>query len=557
MSEREHDIFTKRGITPPWMPEGHVARAQGFERYEGADWIERRASIAKVVAAYGGDDHPDMAGKRGEYRTAAICTAWSKRLGRRVKGLDDLPGFGVFKGYDPACYPPEILRYSRFPEFREAARALSRMDVRARAEWIGFLRGALATHDGWVMPRHSPLPESDWFGPDPMAQLRPDVPAFGHFEEHDHAALRSRTVGREEVAPRIAHESKVCDPGIVGHPANVEHPDGDFLPSGHLHPLTGDVVVPIEGPHRHWHDAKYLYTPGRSARRLGTNPLSLESNFDADDLFVFVMEGTLKMCAVTEAGFPAIDSGSIHLWDSAAPDLDFSLGSFRRIRVRARLELEEFAALHLRGRPVAVVCDSDWHRNSAVLEQTNRVTAILRDAGARAVACAPPEGDLLWTDERTGLERRVKRGVDDWLGEALREGRNRHDAFLDCIFHERIEGAVLTADHPALSGRRAEARESAAALALALGEDASPTNGTVTYSKQRMAEILGRPERTVQRARDLLDERGIVDTLTLAAIVGRGPGEGFYTAAPLLRLIPEALPKYRSGTLREWLSTLK
>jgi hypothetical protein len=35
------DIFTPRGIIPPWNKGGEVARRQGFVHYEGADWRER------------------------------------------------------------------------------------------------------------------------------------------------------------------------------------------------------------------------------------------------------------------------------------------------------------------------------------------------------------------------------------------------------------------------------------------------------------------------------------------------------------------------------------
>jgi hypothetical protein len=53
------DIFTPRGITPPWDPGGHVARAQGFVQYTGETWRERRAIIAEHEPLYGGADHPD------------------------------------------------------------------------------------------------------------------------------------------------------------------------------------------------------------------------------------------------------------------------------------------------------------------------------------------------------------------------------------------------------------------------------------------------------------------------------------------------------------------
>ena len=39
-------------------------------------------------------------------------------------------------------------------------------------------------------------------------------------------------------------------------------------------------------------------------------------------LFVFVLEGTLKMCSVVEAGNPAIDAGSVTLWGWRLPEIE-------------------------------------------------------------------------------------------------------------------------------------------------------------------------------------------------------------------------------------------
>src|SRR5439155_17831590 len=59
MPRRPPDIFTPRGIIPPWRKGGDVARAQGFVHYKGADWRARRAIVSKTEPLYGRDEHPD------------------------------------------------------------------------------------------------------------------------------------------------------------------------------------------------------------------------------------------------------------------------------------------------------------------------------------------------------------------------------------------------------------------------------------------------------------------------------------------------------------------
>jgi hypothetical protein len=208
-------------------------------------------------------------------------------------------------------YPIAWLHYEEDAYAPGLAGKLNQIPQRVRQSWTTWLRKALS-HDGWLMPRHAVMPDAEEydFQLAPVAQLRPDRPVVlgSGFEWHRHDNGLS---GRE----RPAHEAKICDeapkpaePGYP-HPAAVEHPAGAFLPTGHLHPHTGELVVPFEREdgryirHRHWEHAKYVYTPGKTALRLGTNPVALERGWGGrDDLFVVVMEGTLKMCSVVEAG---------------------------------------------------------------------------------------------------------------------------------------------------------------------------------------------------------------------------------------------------------------
>jgi hypothetical protein len=161
MAPRDHDIFTARGITPPWKKGGHVARAEGFERYEGADWKARRA-VAAEHAPFGWEHSPD----------------------------------------------PEQSRHG----------------------WIMWLAGAFS-RDGWVMPRHAVMPgheDTDWRWA-PLAQLRPDAPLASPPLWHHH------WFDLEGWGERWAHEHKVCEPAPPGHLKAIAHPDGAYLPTGHLH----------------------------------------------------------------------------------------------------------------------------------------------------------------------------------------------------------------------------------------------------------------------------------------------------------------------------------
>jgi hypothetical protein len=62
------DIFTERGIKPPWQDPRGVAARQGFARYEGSTWSERRTTLAALpgASAFGRDSHPDPDSWRDE-----------------------------------------------------------------------------------------------------------------------------------------------------------------------------------------------------------------------------------------------------------------------------------------------------------------------------------------------------------------------------------------------------------------------------------------------------------------------------------------------------------
>jgi hypothetical protein len=530
------DIFTKRAITPPWEEGGAVARAQGFVHYQGADWRERRAVVAAHEPLYGSAEHPDP-GK--------AATLWLRAVERE---LGPLGRNAVTKYLDSGLAPSESLA--------RLARVRERLPEKARESWSVWLRKALAC-DGWLLPRHAVMPDHEEhdFRARPAAQLRPDRPLVmgaGHEWHHHYYDLRARE--------RHEHEVKVCDrapaPGAPGypHPAAIEHPEGAFLPTGHLHPATGELVVPYTDSagryvrHHHWDQAKYIYTPGPSALRLGTNPVALERGWGGPgDLFVVVLEGTLKMCAAVEAGFPAIDAGSVTLWRGSTPVAEYVDGA---LVGGPLLEIEAFAERHLHGRPVAVVCDSDWHTNTLVADQTRYVVDLLRAKGADAVACAPPEGKSLgWSHPVSGVEQRAKVGLDDWLGP-------EHDGdLLDIVCRIPEGAATLTPDDPRLlaEGTYRTGREATARVLCALGEEARPGSDVVAFHQHALAERLGMPQATVHRALDRGVACGLAERLT-SARRHAGAGRGSMTA-PLVRVVPEALPRHSAPTLRSWLGS--
>jgi hypothetical protein len=253
------------------------------------------------------------------------------------------------------------------------------------------------------------------------------------------------------------------------------------------------------------------------------------------------------MVAVSEAGYPAIDAGSVTLWRSEAPEAAWEDGE---LVGGMSLELADFAERHLQDRRVAVVCDSDWYSNRLVLDQTRKVTEILRMRGAHAVACAPPEGRSLgWPHPYTGVEMRAKRGVDDWLGEHAR--RDRHDAMLDLVVRESAaDDAPGLEDAVARATRRRDQAETCRRLLRELGRDATD-HGIAPYRRDDLAQRTERAPRTVDKARDAIVRAGRLTQLTEAE--HRRGEEGWTTEAPLYLLPPELRPPRRSTTLRAWL----
>jgi hypothetical protein len=458
---------------------------------------------------------------------------------------------------------------------------------------------------GWVMPKHAPMPDHPVFGWRPFAQLRPDHPLKPRRVTHRHSGLMHRHRDAAELAgrkgrcwcgevhlykpikrrikddrpdrpewvtrtdwyqppygaeDRLRHERSLCEWADV----NVERiireqfgvrvkvldervrEDGTrqvLLPTGHLHPDTGDQVVPVGKIHTHLDWAKYLYVKGEGgAQRLSTHPWMLRDNFAAPEgLFFFVIEGTLKLDAVVSAGWPGIESGSVTLWDAYDEDpVDEGAGAI------GYHELADFATRHLEGVPTAIVCDSDWSENRLVREQVDKAVRVLRDAGVDAVGCAPPPGDPLnWTFE-DGTVLYKKQGVDDYL--AAEKKARRHDLLLDMPIR-LTETTEAMERHAKRSSDRSDGQATDLSLLHELIGDAG-TDGLVSYNRGSLAERMGRDPRRVDDSRDRLLAEGALSFV--ASHIRERPGT--WVTRPALYRLADDLRPLASRTLRDWLS---
>jgi hypothetical protein len=287
---------------------------------------------------------------------------------------------------------------------------------------------------GWVMPKYSVLPGLHH----PLAQLRPDDPIRSETYGHDHDGM--------------VHLEKDCPCGIADHSEGFLSRRRPRLPMGDheraMHeggkrhtddqgnpvrdPDTGEEI-PLLGPHRHVKIAKYLLPPGPHGIRLERHP-STDFSEHLERVF-FVLEGTPKNDSLVSRGEASFDVPSVTTWWKErmegidrflSPDAidDAAFESYRRGMLRAfqegvapwetGSELQAFAETCLRGTPVVVVCDSDWHHNPEVATQALVCRDKLIEYGCPAMVAAPPEGPVLHVRDREEIRQKV--GVDDFLG---------------------------------------------------------------------------------------------------------------------------------------------
>jgi hypothetical protein len=463
-------------------------------------------------------------------------------------------------------------------------------------EDAGWLSRALIV-GGWAIPKLAPMPDHPVFGWQPYAQLRPDRPVMVRYKVHDHDGMlhRHRDEGRcqcgenhtrkpvKRVAwpsrelvwswyqlplrglERLKHEASTCDWADVPEGLVLPVPIIDkrahgkvLVPTGHLHPDTGEVVVPVEGRHAHLEWAKYLYVPGEGkAQRLNTHPWMLEKQFAAPEgLFTFVIEGTLKLDSVVSAEWPGIESGSVTLWDAYAEEdeAEWEQGDLGEMYLTGGTfgysELEEFAGEHLTRTPTAVICDSDWAENPLVRKQVDKAVQQLANVGVPAVGCAPPPGRSLgWEHPVTGRLMQVKQGVDDYLATFSR--LQRHDALLD--LHVRDEQAhppgLMAAVQRAVENPRGAAIHKG--LLSELARDAMQ-DGLVEYRRSSLAKRLERDPRNVDHALKKHVALGHLTRITKAEPVSAGD-DGVRSIAPVYLLREDLRAPERPRMLRDWL----
>jgi hypothetical protein len=517
-----------------------VAAERGYRRYDAGD----RATVLEVDNRLSRDE--------GWLRQAVAAPGWA------------MPKYAVMPDH---------------PDFGWAPYAQLRPDWPVMQSWNGHDHGGMLHRhrDDEELQRRRrdnrgrcycglvhtspPIRRSNW-----GAKPEPGEPFWDHYR-------RRREVQREwyqaSIKDRSEHEAGTCEWARV--PKEDERSvgvwlDGDLVRqpetgkilvrTGHLHPDTGECVVPTDKPHAHLDWAKYLYVKGAGrAQRIGTHPRILRSGFVAPEgLFLFVIEGTLKLDSIVSAGWPGIEAGSVTLWNAEVVDeidLDDGYGS---IEVRRTRELEEFARRHLEGVPTAVVCDSDWAENWMVREQVDQAVKLLADCGVPAVGCAPPPGEELhWNDPLTGFPKRKKHGVDDWLAKARDDGGDQHEAVLEMMVREDahddapgLEKAVarMTAD--------LTFRENSRTLLREFGRRATDS-GVMAYKEHDIAASTGFNRSTVQRFRARLVER-VESVRQIGDVEYHGRGGRVVAKPPRLLLPPDLLPPTRKTTLREWLS---
>jgi hypothetical protein len=296
----------------------------------------------------------------------------------------------------------------------------------------GHLKQWCVGSPGWVMPKFR-VPGSYWG--DPLAQLRPDKP------------LRDRTYGHDHDG--MTHVAQDCACGVRKHSARVlarqpQEPLGSYereqheAGKNHLDERGRPVrdpdtkePIPTEGPHRHVTFKKYLLPPGPHGKRLDCHPTT--DFYASHERFFFAFEGTLKNDSFVSLGEAALNTPSVNTWWQnmlAGLDRFFlpvqlsdeDLRSMPPWDVLLELdpwegipELEALVAECLRGVPIIVVCDSDWHHNPEVASQALICCDRLIELGCPAKVAAPPEGPVLYV-AHNGRTIRKKVGADDFFG---------------------------------------------------------------------------------------------------------------------------------------------
>jgi hypothetical protein len=397
------------------------------------------------------------------------------------------------------------------------------------------------------------------------------------FETFEEWTERRKAVKRgwyqRPIADRAEHEASVCEWAKV--PKETKLPvlildererDGArevLVPTGHLHPDSGDLIVPLDRPHTHLDWAKYAFVKGHGkAQRLNTHPWMLKSDYATPDgLFVIVAEGTLKLDSLVSAGWPGIEAGSVTLWDATwheRPSWNVKTAKSpeaidRALELRRERELEEFAARYLQGVPTAVICDSDWAENWMVRAQVDRIVEVLAACDVPAVGCAPEPGDELgWKCPLTGHPKRAKAGLDDALA-GLPEDE-RHDGLLDIIIvrEDGKDDPPSLVEAVAAASRDPRTDETYSRVLRDVGRRATDS-GVVPLRRQQVAKAVRRHPNTVDEAMDRLVGADVGIKKIADSSKHFIDGE-WKSSPPRYTLPPELRTEPRRRSLREWLA---
>jgi hypothetical protein len=360
VSSRDHDIFTRRGITPC------VADARGYRRYTPDDLSPIYEADPRLID--------------GTYKD-----------GRKIK------------------------RFCDWVEHYGAKSAGWAMPKHA-------LPGSSALAPMLQIRPDVPVPGRKW-GHDHagMEHVRRDCPCG--IREHSEKWLNGWAVSGQQL-PLSAYERDQHETGkyhlYIGDDGSPLHIDADWIPLPFARRRDGDEL-PVVGPHAHREMSKYLVAPGEHGKRWDTNPLCTGDDFaNARRLFVH-LEGALKCDSLVSAGEVCIDVPAVQMWDRS-PDEDSEAdypdvsGFWLAWRPSAlAYDLMQFFDGY-GGAPVIVVCDSDWRHNPEVATPAFCLRDWIRDRGLQCVVAAPPEGDqILYVNARC-REVRAKLGSDDFLG---------------------------------------------------------------------------------------------------------------------------------------------
>jgi hypothetical protein len=264
------DIFTERGITPPWAG-GVVAIHRGYVRYEQGD-------VESVLLA-----EPRFRGNRRD--TGKPYLGWVRHVVRGSGGWI-MPKFAPLAAGGHWAW-----------EVNPFAQLRPDLPVRGKSYDHNHHRGF--RHKATGCPCHTR-------GTHHQAWL----------DELVKAPDSLRMIPRRE-----RWNPPLRGPALRAHEAGKMHVD----PQG-----TGEPFIPLEGWHHHVPEAKYQLTPGEGAKRWDINPVAaLRGITPEHPLAVVCLEGTPKTDAITEAGYWCVGTPSVTSWDAyegLGPEATHELG---------------------------------------------------------------------------------------------------------------------------------------------------------------------------------------------------------------------------------------